>query len=360
MDSAEKKQAFIQLGRILCEFSRLLTENPESDRLTRSPFSELNAAVLSAMGTNPWFTLSNIRYALQAIGMSLQPGEVDRFYSAYRHIMGKRRKVQNIGVIMAGNLPLVGFHDFLCVVLSGHRFIGKLSSDDEHLLPAISRVLGSFSPDIAGSVTFIKERLTGYDAVIATGSNNTSRYFEYYFRKHPHIIRKNRHGVAVLNGRESEADLSALGEDVFIHFGRGCRNVSKIYLPASFSPERLFDHWERFSYARDHHKYRNNYDYYKSVFLVSSIRFYDNGFLLIKEDTSFGSPVAVLHFEHYTDASEVNLTLKHRADEVQCVVSIDQNIENRIPFGKTQQPSLTEYADGIDTMEFLLSLGEYN
>jgi len=259
---------------------------------------------------------------------------------------------------MAGNVPMVGLHDYLCVMASGNYLICKLSSDDRLMIPAIHRVLAELNGEFSGRARFTDSRLEGFDAVIATGSNNTSRYFEYYFGKYPHIIRRNRNGTAIIDGSETKDDLELLGNDVFLYFGLGCRNVSKLYLPENMDPGLFMNAWSGYGWVGDHSKYRNNYDYYKSIYLVNGVGFYDNGFILAREDTAFSSPVSVLYYETYSKLDDVKSSLQEERDRLQCVLSSRQDIVGSIPFGTSQLPDLWDYADGIDTMEFLFSLNE--
>ncbi|MBM3437012.1 MAG: acyl-CoA reductase, partial [Bacteroidetes bacterium] len=254
------------------------------------------------------------------------------------------------------NIPLVGFHDFLCVLMSGNRIIGKLSSDDNKLLPMISKKLIEFEPGLENYITLTESKLENIDAVIATGSNNTSRYFGYYFGKYPHIIRKNRNGIAVLGGHETNADLEKLGKDIFLYFGMGCRSVSKLYIPKGYSFDRLLQSLEKFRFVTDHHKYTNNYEYYKSIFLINGDPHFDNGFLLLKQDRAYASPPAVLFYEEYDDLKLLLQRIRNDFQEIQCIVSNLDQLNDAIPFGSAQKPELWDYADGVDTMEFLLNL----
>jgi len=258
--------------------------------------------------------------------------------------------------VMAGNIPLVGFHDFLCVLASGNKLIARLSSDDNKILPAIASVITSLDPGLIDHISFTEEILKDFDAVIATGSNNTARYFEYYFGKYPHIIRKNRNSLAVLNGNEDEDTLEKLADDIMLYFGLGCRNISKIYVPRGYNFDRLFDALLKYSFAADHNKFRNNYEYQKSIMIINSIPHADNGFLLLKESASVISPLAILHYEYYQDTVTLNDHLSFLQNDIQCIISDDDHIKGRIPIGAGQHPDLWDYADGVDTMRFLLKI----
>lgn len=253
---------------------------------------------------------------------------------------------------MAGNIPMVGFHDLLCVLISGHSAIVKLSSDDKILLPAVIRSLSKYEPKLAAKVSFAQGLLSGFDAVIATGSNNTSRYFEAYFGKYPNIIRKGRNSVAVLEGDETEEEMKLLAKDIFDYYGLGCRNVTKLYIPADFDLDRIFNGLFPFADIVNHNKYANNYDYHKSLWLLNREELLDNGFILLKEDTRIASPIGTLFYERYQDRSSLEELLASQMNQIQCVVG-----RSFLPFGQSQCPALNDYADGVDTMNFLQSLG---
>lgn len=358
MNLHERERAFIKLGHYLSSYIQRAGPDPAGLPETDPEDVILTSAVRLAMAVNPWFILPHILQSLRAIADSLDEKEVGSFMQIYGPRIKESDHPVTVAVIMAGNLPLVGFHDFFCVVLSGNRFLGKLSSEDCHLLPALSRLMTIWHPDVQNLVSFTDQRLFRFDAVIATGSDNTSRYFDFYFGKYPNIIRRHRNSVAVLNGTETPAELEALGTDVFSYFGRGCRSVSRLFLPLNHPLEAFASAWKSFSYVMDHSKYRNNYDYYKSVFIVSHLSYVDPGMILIKQDPSFNSPLAVLHFTDYESVAEVNSLLLQSRNKIQSIVSNDQAIDQRIPFGKAQQPSLFDFADRIDTMDFLFQCNQ--
>jgi len=257
---------------------------------------------------------------------------------------------------MAGNIPAVGFHDFLSVLLAGHHLLAKLSSDDQYLLPDIAEILINIEPSFNDHITFTLEKIQDFDAVIATGSNNTSRYFNYYFGKYPHIIRKNRNAIAVLGGNESRDELNGLAEDIFTYFGLGCRNVSRLFVPKDYDFKAFYEGIEGFSDIGNHHKYVNNYDYNKSVFLVNMEPHFDNGFLILKENAAIASPVSVMHYERYENLDEVNSFVSRESESIQCVVSALTEVQGSIRPGSAQHPKLWDYADGVDTLRFLLNL----
>jgi len=257
----------------------------------------------------------------------------------------------NVGIIMAGNIPLAGFHDFLSVLVSGNRVIAKMSGSDSHLLPFITRILFSFAPGLAGNFG-ISEQMKNVDAIIATGSNNTSRYFEYYFSKIPHIFRKNRNSAAVLTGDENEFDFLLLGRDIFTYFGMGCRNVSKLYVPENYNFNNFFESITSYGHVMNHNKYMNNFDYHQALYLLNRQPFLTNNFVIVKEEESLSSPVGVLHYEYYSNEKQLESKLAAVKDELQCVVSKKGPV---FP-GQAQLPAIDDYADGIDTMSFLSAL----
>ena len=299
---------------------------------------------------NSWFTSSNLEFAFASWREALSENKVKQWLRAYG--TEGRSASKTVLIIMAGNIPLVGFHDLLCVWVSGHRAIVKLSSNDRVLLPYLVEQIGNFAPEWAESTLFSDEKISNFDAVIATGSNNTARYFEYYFGKKPHIIRKNRHSVAVLSGEETPEELYCLGKDIFQYYGLGCRNVSKLFVPKGYDFNLLFQAIYPYKDIIQEQKYANNYDYNKAVYLMSLFRLIENGFLLLKEDKGYGSPIATLFYEYYTDKEAMREELKAKADEIQCVVSRGF-IKEEIAFGQTQHPTLWDYADGVDTLKFL-------
>ncbi|RYF45121.1 MAG: acyl-CoA reductase [Chitinophagaceae bacterium] len=255
---------------------------------------------------------------------------------------------RQVGVVMAGNIPLVGFHDFLCVFLSGHKMTIKLSSRDKILITGLVNEMTSLVPELAQEIVF-SEMLKGCDAYIATGSNNSSRYFEYYFAKYPHIIRRNRTSAAVLSGAETKEELELLADDVYTYFGLGCRNVTKLYVPEGYDFVPLLEAFKKYNFLFEHHKFKNNYDYQLALLLINKEMYMSNGSLLLRANKSLFSPIGVLNYEFYDEPITLKASLA-TSDEVQCVVAHDQ-----LPFGDTQKPTLTDFADGVDTLQFLLS-----
>ncbi len=302
---------------------------------------------------NGWFTRENLTFAFKAWAEALSEQNVQQWLLAYN--LKEEPTDKKVLIVMAGNIPLVGFHDLLCILVAGHKAIIKLSSDDKVLLPYIVKKMATIAPDWASAITFTDERINSYDAVIATGSNNTARYFEYYFGKKPHIIRKNRHSVAVLKGDENQEQLAALGEDIFRYYGLGCRSVSKLFVPQGYDFDNFFRAIYLYKDIIEEQKYSNNYDYNKAVYLMSLYKLLENGFLMLKEDESYASPIATVFYEYYSDRAALKLRLQADADQIQCVVA-EGFTTDEIPFGYSQKPQLWDYADGVDTLQFLLSI----
>jgi hypothetical protein len=340
--------AFEKLGAELCEIIPDAVGIPDAYRMI----------IDRAYAENPWFIPTFTATAMHNIGRSLQPGSLDAWHSTYASRVKTSQDPVNVGVVMAGNVPLVGFQDFIAVLSSGNRFIGKLSSDDRHLVPFLAGRLIDYYPELKSYITFTEDRLKDFDAVIATGSNNTARYFEYYFGKYPHIIRKNRNGVCILTGDESAEDFSRLAEDIFLYFGMGCRNVSKLYVPADYSFDGLLKALTVYEETLDINKYKNNYDYYKSIYLINGVPHLDNGSVLVTPHEGISSPPSVLYFEEYENLAQMNDRLRSLADQVQCIVSVANEINGAMSPGSAQKPGLSDYADGIDTMDFLFSLAD--
>ena len=320
-----------------------------------NPDDQLLGIIESEYHYNAWFTPENVKRAVTSIAKSLNAADLTAWLSKYQidsYIGGKK-----VGLILAGNIPLVGFHDVLCVLATGNYALIKASAQDARLIKYILNKLVEIESAFGDQYSFV-ERLENFDAVIATGSNNTSRYFEYYFSKVPHIIRKNRNSVAVLTSNETEAQLVKLGNDIFDYYGLGCRNVSKLLVPKDYNFNFFFESIQSYYPIINHNKYNNNYDYNKSIYLVNMLKHLDNGFLLVKEDSNWVSPLAVLYFEYYDDIAQVEQIINRESDKLQCVVSAETLRVNTqvVNFGMSQQPALWDYADGVDTMDFLSNL----
>jgi hypothetical protein len=310
--------------------------------------------LLKIVNNNPWFTPENVKQALSAIAQMLNEQDLSNWLNQY--LIKDNATPKNIGVIMAGNVPAVGFHDALCVLLSGNNLIAKLSSQDLILLPFILDKLINIEPQFSEKILLTSGQLNNIDAIIATGSNNTSRYFEYYFSKYPNIIRKNRSSVAVISGNETNEELANLLKDALSYFGLGCRNVSKIFFPEDWNPSQLLDISLNYSYLKNHSKYFNNYEYNKAIYLINGVNHLDNGFLLLKEDEGLHAPIGVIYYEKYKEISSLKYKLANDISEIQCIVSGAFSGISSISFGNSQAPQLTDYADGVDTMEFLTGI----
>jgi hypothetical protein len=263
-------------------------------------------------------------------------------------------KPLQVGVVMAGNVPLVGIHDYLSVLLAGHHLLAKPSAKDEYLMNWAHGLLQKAAPALAARAKFV-ERLVGADAIIATGSNNSARYFEYYFGKVPNIIRRNRVACAVIRGDETEQELLALGEDVFTYYGLGCRNVAKLFVPQGYDFVQLLGLWTPMgNQAMNNHKYANNYEYNRAVYLVNQVPHLDNGSLLLRDNEGLSSPAAVLHTAHYAEALALAKAMETLKGDIQCIVSAGGWFQGSLPFGQAQKPEAWDYADGVDTLRFLL------
>jgi hypothetical protein len=342
-------RAIDQWGRIFGALGTSSAWPGYESGVTAEEYEELNRMIETHVHHNGWFTENNIRRALFAWSEELTVIRMGQWLE--RYTLNDTASIKKVGVICAGNLPLVGLHDVLSVILSGHVAFVKLSTDDNLLMPALFKILIRLDESVENQLVFADGLMKDMEAVIATGSNNTSRYFEQYFGHLPHIIRKSRSSVAILNGNETEEELKSLGRDVFAYFGLGCRNVSKVFVPKGYQIDRIFNAFYDYNAIINHHKYANNYDYNKAVWLLNSEQLLDNGFLLLKEDSSLASPTGSLYFEYYEDEFELRKNLEERQAEIQCIVS---NAD--IPFGGSQRPALWDYADGVDTLAFLQSL----
>lgn len=348
----EIKRSFIELGKFLNQFKFENYQQNEAvinNDLFHNDFIQL---IELSQSHNGWFTKDNVCFSIASWAKALTEQNINQWLSPYDFT---KVKPKNIGLILAGNIPLVGFHDFLSVLLSGHNALVKTSSNDQHLLKFLANYLISIDSRFETRITFVEGKLENFDAVIATGSNNTARYFDYYFKNKPNIIRKSRNSVAVLTGEETKEELVALGEDIFRYFGLGCRNVSKIFIPKKYNFDSffnaIFEHKDIIYYE----KYANNYDYNKAVFLMSNYKLLDNEFLTLKEDTSYSSPISSVFYEYYDSVEEIEQKLKNDTEKIQCIVS-KKLFSNSVYFGKTQLPNLWDYADNVDTIQFLIDL----
>jgi hypothetical protein len=298
---------------------------------------------------NRWFIPTFIDLACKNIADSFLQKDILEKWTGNYGLQTSAIDSKIIGLVMAGNIPLVGFHDWLCIFISGHKAHIKLSSKDQVLLKHLINKLEVWSAEIKESVEFA-DMLKGCDAYIATGSNNSSRYFEYYFRKYPHIIRRNKTSAGILTGNETVDELEKLADDVYLYFGLGCRNVTKIYVPLNYNFIPLLEAFKKYNYLSGHHHYKNNYDYNLALHLLNKKYYMTNGSILLIEESSLFSPISQLNYEFYNDKKEIIATLQLQKD-LQCLVGRDF-----IPFGQSQLPAINDYADGEDTLQFLTKL----
>ena len=348
----DHKSHLVSLGKFLNQFQ--VADNLRDDNLPGNDkfFDEFDEKINRAIHYNGWFNRINIVFSLQQWSNAFTSHNLKLWLDEYDLSQSGGKTV---GIVMAGNIPLVGFHDFISVLVSGHKVLVKQSTNDQQLLPVIAAYLMHLDSRYENRIKFTEGRMEGFDAVIATGSNNTARYFEYYFKDKPSIIRKNRNSIAILTGNESKEELENLSEDVFRYYGLGCRNVSKLYVPEDYDFDSFFKAMYNWSPIINQDKYANNYDYNKAVYLMSEFKLLDNGFLMLKKDKSFGSPIASVFYETYTDKKELEQILEENKEKIQCIVRKDPN-NNEVTFGQTQRPQLWDYADNIDTIEFLSKL----
>jgi hypothetical protein len=352
MNSINTKLSFVELGKFLSQFT--LNEQVHRTDVLHNDlyFEKFNDLLSLSQSHNGWFTPEQVYFAVESWAKALREDNLNKWLSAYDL---SEVKPKTVGLILAGNIPLVGFHDFLSVLITGHKVLVKASSNDQHLIAFLADYLISIEPKLSYYISFTDGKLENFDAIIATGSNNTARYFEFYFKDKLSIIRKNRNSAAVLNGNESHEDLVNLGEDIFRYFGLGCRNVSKLFVPKDYNFDAFFKAIYAYKDVIFYEKYSNNYDYNKAVFLMSNFKLLDNEFLTLKEDTSYASPISSVFYEYYEDIADLQKRLESESNQIQCVVS-NNLIPNSIRFGQTQQPKLWDYADNVDTLQFLISL----
>lgn len=337
MTFEQRKKALTELGNRL--------KNLESD--------QLDSLSLEAVNQNNWFTKTSVSNSIEAWAHSLSEEKINQWTKGYNLSPSQK---QEVGLILAGNIPMVGLHDLLSVLIAGHIAAVKLSSQDSALIQFIISELKAISPELGDQIKLV-EQLKEADAVIATGSDNTARYFKHYFGKKPNIIRQNRTSIGVIKGDESSEDFADLGKDIFSYFGLGCRNVSKVFIPKNFEVRELIDGMMSYESVIDHHKFRNNYDYNKSIYLVNNEPHLDSGFFLMRETEDLVSPISVLFYEYYDSEAQLSLRLSTISDKIQCIVSKDAWYPNSIRFGQAQAPDLWDHADGVDTLEFLDGLG---
>lgn len=338
-------EAFSVLGHNLESFAKDFETG-----VTTAAQQEFEQKLYYAKAKNGWFDIENQLFAIRSWAAALQKENLEKWVANYD--FSKEIKPKTVGIITAGNIPMVGFHDILTVLMSGHSAQIKLSSHDDVLIPYVLKLLSDMAPEFEKRYE-ITDKLSGYDAVIATGSDNTARYFESYFRDVPHLIRKNRSSVAVLRGDESDEELQGLAQDILQYYGLGCRNVTKLFVPEGYDLDKIFAHLFAWKDVINHHKYANNYDYHKAVYLMKNTALTENGFLLMKEDENFFPPISTVFYEYYSDPEMVEQKLAGAVEQIQGVVG---NAAGQIPFGQAQNPQLWDYADNVDTMEWLIGL----
>ncbi len=340
----KRTRAFVELGEFLQDF---LSERKNTSYADK--YLELDETIKKCFIYNGWFTEANVLKALRGISLLLQKNDLKEFSKQIKEPTSPK----TVAVIMAGNIPAVGFHDFMCVLLSGNKILVKLSSDDKWLIPFLGTILIEIEPSFKEKIFYAEGKLQNFDAVIATGSNNSAMHFKQYFEKYPHIIRKNRSSVAVLSGKETKEELSLLGHDVFDYFGLGCRSVSKLFVPEGYKFDFLFESIFSFADVMDNKKYANNHDYHSAIYLLNREKFLDNNFLIIKQSDSLHSPVGVLFYEKYSSLTEVNKKIASLEPELQCVVTNTHLSVNKFHLGTSQCPTVFNFADNINTLAFL-------
>lgn len=352
MTIQQRKNHLIAVGNFLSQFGRDgITKQTGIDH--NDPFfANLLEQINLAIHYNGWFTKENILFALESWSKALTEENLTHWLKGYNF---ENTVPKTVGIVMAGNIPLVGFHDFISVLISGNSVLVKQSGNDQRLLPVIAAYLVAIEPSYKEKIQFTIGKMENFNAVIATGSSNTSRYFKYYFANKPSIIRKNRNSVAILTGKETKEQLAGLGNDIFRYFGLGCRNVSKLYVPEGYDFHEFYTAMEPWHKLMDHAKYGNNYDYNKAVYLMSEFKFLDNGFLVVKPAEDFGSPIATVFYETYTNLETLKFRLQENKENLQCIVACDF-LNEEVAFGETQHPHLWDFADNVDTLAFLEKL----
>ncbi|MBI1837006.1 MAG: acyl-CoA reductase [Flavobacteriia bacterium] len=337
-------KGFVQLGKLMISLGNEYEWKGFEVGTTEDEYNKLKEIVSRQFFYNGWFTKENVLQSLIALGGQLEEKKMKQWVSNYQY----NENLKRVGIVMAGNIPLVGFHDFLCVLISGNIAVCKLSSDDKTLLPALAAHLIEFCPELKERIIFSIGPISNIDAVIATGSDNSTKYFEQYFGKYPHIFRKNRTSIAIISGHETQEELQALGKDIFAYFGLGCRNVSHLLFPKDFEINRFFEAIVSYSDVINHNKYGNNYDYNKTVYLMNKMQLLDNNFVLLRETEELFSPLAMIHYHYYNNATEIHEYIQKNKDKIQVVVG-----ELNVPFGEAQCPALSDFADGIDVLKWL-------
>lgn len=335
MNSEERLRPFVALGQKI--------DSIDND--------ELKSLCHRAANQNPWFTPESILTALTGVSKLVSEQALSNWVSRYD--WDAEITPRTVGLILPGNIPLVGFHDILSVLISGHKALVKPSKKDAVMIDYVAKALIGIEPRIRERLSFA-ETLKHFDAVIATGSDNSARYFEYYFGKYPSIIRKNRTSCAVLSGSESEEQMVALGKDVFSYFGLGCRNVSKLFVPQDYDFAPLLKAWTRYSSVIHHHKYCNNYDHQKAILIVNKSSFLDNGHVLLAPSEQLVSPIAMVYYEEYLSSEDLLRRIHRIQEKIQCIIG--DSTPAQVSFGEAQSPGPGDYADRVDTLQFLIDL----
>ena len=350
MNLEERLDSFIKLGSFM---SGIISDNNEYNN---DFVPDINKVIKKSYLNNNWFTEDNLIYRIKSLSSSLNSDSLESWMSPYdlkSNLLSNKRVL----IVMAGNIPLVGFHDLISTLIVGHHAVVKLSSNDNVLLPYVFNMLCEIDPRWRSRLTYIDNlEQRNFDALITAGSDNSSRYFEYYFRDVPRLIRGNRNSIAVLSGNETDNELDELCKDIFLYFGLGCRSVSKLFLPDGYDTDKLFKAFYKYKYFLDHKKYMSNYDYNKAIFMMEKYDFLENGFCILRKHNSLASPVSVINYEYYNELNDVCNYIDLNYDLLQCVVAKDEIVENYVPFGKSQNPKLWNYANQVDTINFLKSV----
>ena len=348
MNLDSRVKLFVKLGNFLDQlFSK-------KEVFLVKELDSLRSAIRDAGIQNDWFDEENILNSLRSISSQLTRDNLESWLTPYN--LSNSCPNHKVLIVMAGNIPLVGFHDFLSVVITGNKAVVKLSSKDSVLFPCLWSVLCKIDSNISNQLEYIENlEEKKFDMVIATGSNNSFTYFESYFKNIKRLLRRNRISIAVLDGEESTSQLDSLAVDIFMYFGLGCRSVSKVFLPNGYDLDNLFQSLYSYRSLLENKKYSNNYDYNKTILLMNKIKIIENGFLIMKEDSSLHSPVSMLYYEYYDDITDLTTYIEDNSELIQCVVSKDNLVKGNVNFGNSQFPKLWDYADNVDTVDFLIS-----
>ena len=343
----QRIEAFHKLGELFYDIS-----SKKENSKYKKWITVFNKKINEAYQYNKWFTTENCLLSFKNWSKELTTLKLSKWLNNYEL---KNCSKKTIVIIMAGNIPLVGFHDFICAKILNYKCLIKMSSDDKILLPIVIDFLDFILPGFKKNIEFTNKPLKKFDGVIATGSNSSFKYFEYYFKKYPKILRKTRHSIAVLDGNESKENLIDLGNDIFNYFGMGCRSVSKIFVPKNYNFDLLFESLFEFKEVIKNNRYANNYDYNKAIYLMGEKKITENGFLILKKDKNLGSPIACLFYDTYNSIKEIEKYIDNNSESLQCIVS-NFKLSNSIPLGSSQKPKIYDYADKIDTLNFLLKM----